>query len=130
MYRGGSSRHEPWRSDGTEEGTAMIQDIAPGPDPSFATFLVDGTVAGARAVFRADDGVTGLEVWVGRAAILAHQPRRAVEDLRGELQGVDLPIGLERVLSRPLEEASNALAQPGGGDAAMAELRRFAHGRR
>jgi ELWxxDGT repeat protein len=52
---------EPWWSDGTPEGTHRIADICPGLCASFQNFA--GTYGG-RAVFLADDGVSGAEPWL------------------------------------------------------------------
>lgn len=52
---------EPWWSDGTPQGTHLIADICPGPCSSFKYF--SGTFGG-RAVFLADDGLTGGEPWL------------------------------------------------------------------
>src|SRR5205085_6946050 len=56
---------EPWKSDGTAAGTALVKDINPGPTGSF-----DGSqsqrqlaVMGAFAYFVANDGVSGYELW-------------------------------------------------------------------
>lgn len=51
---------EPWRSDGTEAGTVMIQDLNPGvanSDP--ASF----TSAGGALLFSAIGPTTGRELW-------------------------------------------------------------------
>ena len=51
---------ELWRSDGTETGTSMVKDIAPGAASSFPSNLanVDGSL-----IFIADDGAHGDELW-------------------------------------------------------------------
>lgn len=58
----GASGTELWRTDGTDAGTAMIQDINPGSGSGlpFARIVphVDGGLH-----FAANDGVTGLQVW-------------------------------------------------------------------
>ncbi len=38
---GGVADWELWRSDGTAEGTTLVMDIAPGPDSSFPSSLID-----------------------------------------------------------------------------------------
>jgi len=108
LFRADDGVHgaEPWRTDGTPEGTVLIQDIAPGPDTSSAIFVLDGTIAGSRIPFRADDGVAGWELWAGRAGILAGQPQRALEDLRTEVGRLHLPPGIARGLARTLDAAS------------------------
>lgn len=53
---------ELWRSDGTREGTAMVKDIAPGPQSSSPSNLV---TVGERPFFIADDQTShGQELWV------------------------------------------------------------------
>jgi len=61
--------YELWRSDGTEQGTWLVRDIWPGPrdgiecgdeDPVVPGFVV----VGDKVLFKANDGVTGLEPWV------------------------------------------------------------------
>lgn len=56
---------EPWRSDGTEAGTFLLRDIAPGAASSMlsmfdrdASAFADGSL-----FFGADDGVHGHELW-------------------------------------------------------------------
>lgn len=51
---------ELWRSDGTETGTNMVQDIFPGDSGSEPWNLL---VSGQRLFFVADDGVHGMELW-------------------------------------------------------------------
>jgi ELWxxDGT repeat protein len=51
---------EPWQSDGTEAGTAMVGDVAPGPSSSIAARFAR---AGERLFFAANDGATGEELW-------------------------------------------------------------------
>lgn len=55
----------PWRSDGTEAGTVLLRDVAPGPASSMLPqfdFEVTAT-AGGFVYFVADDGVHGRELW-------------------------------------------------------------------
>ena len=51
---------ELWMSDGTAEGTRLLE-IQPGPRGSFPQAF---RVLGDQVVFAADDGLHGLEVWV------------------------------------------------------------------
>jgi ELWxxDGT repeat protein len=51
---------ELWVSDGTQEGTRRLQEIAPGPGGSEPGPF---TVAGSRLYFPADDGLHGRELW-------------------------------------------------------------------
>lgn len=54
---------ELWRSDGTEAGTMLVQEIVPGPgSPTLGTHDSFHNI-GDRLVFRADDGVHGMEMW-------------------------------------------------------------------
>ena len=55
--------NELWKTDGTDAGTVLVKDIAPGPQDSigstFGSFVdVDGTL-----FFGANDGVNGFELW-------------------------------------------------------------------
>jgi ELWxxDGT repeat protein len=51
---------ELWTSDGTEEGTRLVQDINPGPGSSSPDGFV---VAGDCLYFGANDGEHGFELW-------------------------------------------------------------------
>ena len=61
------SGEEIWATDGTEEGTVMLRDIHPGPQP--VPFGVDHTTpkglraSGGQVYFSADDGQSGEELW-------------------------------------------------------------------
>ena len=59
---------ELWVTDGTQEGTGLVADIAPGPRGSSpgSYFGASGMIAlgDGRAIFGADDGVNGRELWV------------------------------------------------------------------
>jgi ELWxxDGT repeat protein len=52
---------EPWSTDGTPSGTALVHDIQPGPGSS-AQFL-STMAAGPHVYMTADDGVHGRELW-------------------------------------------------------------------
>ncbi|MGH2702322.1 MAG: hypothetical protein ACRDJ2_11185, partial [Actinomycetota bacterium] len=56
----GTHGGELWQSDGTEEGTVMFKDIAPGPSSGqpWPLAALDGTL-----FFSADGGTTGNELW-------------------------------------------------------------------
>lgn len=62
---------EPWRSDGTTEGTQRIADLRPGPGSSIREqfwgrgrpLLTRIVPLGALALFAADDGLHGEELW-------------------------------------------------------------------
>ncbi len=51
---------ELWKSNGTEAGTLLVEDIRVGEDPSLIQSL---TNVGGTLYFRANDGITGDEVW-------------------------------------------------------------------
>ncbi|WP_353568818.1 ELWxxDGT repeat protein [Haloferula sargassicola] len=51
---------EPWQSDGSEAGTAMLADVSPGSGDSSPNRF---TSAGTRLFFQADDGTHGSELW-------------------------------------------------------------------
>src|SRR5262249_4303261 len=55
----GTHGREPWKSDGTSEGTVMLEDIAPGSTPSGAANL---TNANGTVVFTTTDGI-GYQLW-------------------------------------------------------------------
>jgi ELWxxDGT repeat protein len=57
----GEHGRELWRSDGTPEGTVLVRDVHPGPDPS--SFEIHPTVAGDAYYFAADDGEHGTWLW-------------------------------------------------------------------
>lgn len=52
--------YEPWTSDGTPAGTALLLDIRSGPGSSIPTV---GRVVGGRLLFSADDDAHGREWW-------------------------------------------------------------------
>lgn len=51
---------ELWQTDGTPEGTVIVQDIAPGAASSTPSNLI---IAGDNLYFSADDGAHGRELW-------------------------------------------------------------------
>jgi ELWxxDGT repeat protein len=51
---------EPWISDGTVEGTRLLQDVAPG---GFSSYPQGFTRAGSWLFFVANDSVHGNELW-------------------------------------------------------------------
>jgi ELWxxDGT repeat protein len=56
---------ELWRSDGTEAGTALVKDIAPGMASSFVRIVEGSAMTEFHGLlyFVADDGVHGAELW-------------------------------------------------------------------
>jgi len=113
---------ELWRSDGTAEGTVLVQDLAPG---IYSGQPAGMTLAGSRLFFAAYDAFLGRELWAGRAAILARRPDRALQDLGQEIRGLVLPIGIERSLMAKLRAAETALHQREGSAACMSLLEAF-----
>jgi ELWxxDGT repeat protein len=72
---------ELWQSDGTEEGTLLVQDITPGPASSSPGNFVE---AGSLVYFTANDGEAGAELWAMPLSALASSPRQKphrVQDL-------------------------------------------------
>ncbi len=56
---------EPWKTDGTRSGTTMVSDINPTPGAgSLALFLNPFGKLGHTVFLRADDGVSGSDLWV------------------------------------------------------------------
>jgi ELWxxDGT repeat protein len=102
-----ASGYELWRSDGSEAGTLLLQDFIPGPGFGFPA---SPTSFGDRVFFSAQDEAHGREPWVGHAAILAGRADLAIADLRGEVEALGLPSGIERGLSESLDLASRSLA--------------------
>ena len=69
----GETGIELWVTDGTLAGTSMVKDIFPGgiffpgygPGPAFSSAPTALTaIGGGKAVFVADDGISGAELWV------------------------------------------------------------------
>jgi len=113
---------ELWRSDWTEKGTVLVQDIAPGPRSSSPSGFI---AFGNRIIFTADDRINGREPWIGRGAILTNQPERAIRDLRDEVKALGLTKGIERSLTAKLDVATEALTRQDGDSAAIVALEDF-----
>jgi ELWxxDGT repeat protein len=56
----GTHGREPWSSDGTPGGTALLRDVFPGPAGSGVTSFA---AAAGQLYFAADDGAHGYELW-------------------------------------------------------------------
>lgn len=86
--------NELWRTDGTEAGTWLMDDLCPGPCPSDPWLRV---AVGDRLLFTAHDGVHGAELWStdgGRGdAVLIHEsipgPDPRHSRLRDELTALE-----------------------------------------
>lgn len=63
----GVTGYELWRTDGTEEGTALVADVRPGPSASNPTEL---TTVGAMVYFQAYDDVSHHELWRSDGTLL------------------------------------------------------------
>jgi ELWxxDGT repeat protein len=61
----GIAGEEPWRSDGTAEGTQLLADVRPGTEDSTPARFA---VAGGNLFFDAVDGVHGRELWTSGAS--------------------------------------------------------------
>ncbi len=60
----GTHGREPWITDGTEEGTRLLKDINPGSASSAGVVISFTVLPGDRAIFTANDGTHGSELWV------------------------------------------------------------------
>jgi ELWxxDGT repeat protein len=66
---------EVWRSDGTEAGTVLVEDIRPGPDSSYPTSLLE---LNGSLYFTADDGSRSL-VWKSDGTAAGTEPLEALD---------------------------------------------------
>ena len=112
-----------WRSDGTEGGTFPVERFA---DPRPSTGPREFLSVGRRVYFTAYDPSTGREPWKARAAILTHQPGRALQDLGDEVRALGLPPGLARSLTAKLAAAEASLSRRGGERSTLRLLDAFA----
>jgi len=75
---------ELWKTDGSEQRTVLVADIAPGPISSSPDrFLVTGTLV----FFTADDGSVGRELWV-MPDFVQHLPDAALRHLPERFPGL------------------------------------------
>jgi ELWxxDGT repeat protein len=65
---------ELWRSDGTEVGTFLVQDIAEGPPASSPGLNGGFVVAGELVFFDANDNVSSTELWAGPLELVLEAP--------------------------------------------------------
>ena len=101
----GDTGYELWRSDGTEQGTSLVTEIAPGPTSSSPCNFVSFR---DRVVFGADDGAAGTEPWAGPASILLNRPRQAIDALRHDVLARNLPRGTSNSLVAKLAAAARS----------------------
>lgn len=82
----GATGIEPWISDGTAEGTRLLKDVRPGTGPGSSSDAAAPAPFedGGRALFGANDGVHGREVWITDGT---GDGTRLVEDLRPGAEG-------------------------------------------
>jgi ELWxxDGT repeat protein len=102
----GDAGLELWRTDGTGEGTVLVQDIAPGPSSSSP---VSVTAAGPLSFFVAGDGEHGPEIWAGPTSALAADPLGSIRRLADAVRSLDLRAGAERSLVASLDHAARIL---------------------
>jgi ELWxxDGT repeat protein len=55
---------EPWITDGTAEGTRLLRDTSPAPGGGFFDFTGFTALGDGRALFTADNGINGRELWI------------------------------------------------------------------
>lgn len=55
---------ELWITNGTTKGTKLLKDINPGEGSAFPSYAYYGLVEKGKAVFQANDGVHGAELWI------------------------------------------------------------------
>ncbi len=100
-FQPGTGR-ELWRSDGTVNGTTLVNDIKPGALGSAPQYL---TNANGTLFFRADDGINGYELWKSDGT---QNGTRSVKDiLQGSLSS--LPDGLTNVNGTLFFSASDGI---------------------
>ena len=55
---------ELWITNGTAKGTKLVKDINTGEGNAFSSVVSYGLVEKGKAVFQANDGVSGIELWI------------------------------------------------------------------
>jgi ELWxxDGT repeat protein len=116
LFSAGDITHgvELWRTDGTEEGTALVKDINPGPSFSYpdAFLEVDGMV-----LFSAGDCTHGRELWRSDGT------EEGTEQVQGIAHGVveSFPLSLTRFRNRIFFSADDGRTgrEPWSGRAAI-----------
>jgi uncharacterized repeat protein (TIGR01451 family) len=81
---------ELWKSDGTEEGTMLVNDIRPGSDESYSDYL---TPVSNTLFFKANDGSHGWELWKSDGTTVGTM---MVKDISAQTYGSQ-PAGLANV---------------------------------
>lgn len=102
---------EVFVTDGTAEGTRLLADINPGPEPSNPYELV---VAGANLFVAAGRPDVGYELWT-----IVLSPAGALDDLAQDLDAMALPQAVRQSLKAKLQAAAKALER---GDGTAANL--------
>ncbi|MDO9712745.1 hypothetical protein [Paracraurococcus lichenis] len=90
----GAQGKELWASDGTAAGTRLVADINPGGSPGWPAWSNPHdfvALGGGRALFVADDGVHGPELWVSDGSTVG---TRLVKDIDPRIDGYSGPGGL------------------------------------
>lgn len=91
----GTHGRELWITDGTPEGTTMVRDINPGAGDSLQVHPIENypiyltPLGDGRAVFRANDGTHGFELWVTDGT---EAGTMMVQDINPGAAGSDLDI--------------------------------------
>jgi ELWxxDGT repeat protein len=55
---------ELWITNGSKNGTKLLKDINPGDVDAFSSVVYWGSIGKGKAVFQADDGTSGTELWI------------------------------------------------------------------
>jgi ELWxxDGT repeat protein len=113
---------EPWTTDGTPEGTRMIQDIAPGALSSAADWEdAQAILVGSNVFFIADDRVHGREVWALPLDALGAGCTGDCDD-NGVVSIDELLVGIDVSLGRSSADTCPAFDVDRRGDVTIDEL--------
>ena len=113
VFAGMTREHgtEAFVTDGTAQGTRLLTDINPGPEPSNPYEMV---VAGANLFVAAGRPDVGYELWT-----VVLSPAGALDDLAQDLDAMALPQAVRQSLKAKLQAAAKALER---GDGTAASL--------